>query len=318
MPKHPQFLIYDKPLAYLDHGILNLLIRNKESDLFKELMDYQTMYSYITLEEIRKGKKFHKCLLDALYKLNALYFEFIYTGAEKNYSVKDYRLSEKDPYIIFSNYKIKPNPIDYNSGHDLKDAFLSYAFISHGGNINDLNIKHPIKDLKQSPDLKFLENEDKENLNISLKLIEKRETPMTVKDIRDAYNTGPNKLNNISPKYAVKKIEAILLELGNNEFSDIFSQHDFTSCDINGKIEKVDDIYSCLDIMGYYSDNYMDQLHDFNSSRHDAKHVSVAMFSNRLYTTDKKLAMKAKASYYHLGVPVEVKLIGPKGDRLIE
>ena len=324
MEKPTQFLAHEKPLVYLDHNILNLLANDKNHYLFKELKNYTVIYSFVTLEEIRKSNNYmKKKFLDLLYELDGFLSTFEGAITKLNYSIKCLSLSQEDPYIMFEIYESHPVHLGYNNGYDIKDAFFLPAFMFHGGNKRDLNVKGLLENLAQHPDLELLENENEESFFQSLSMSEEKKVPRTIDDIRKELNINPKVLNNIPPKYAVEKIKEILLQSKRSDsfyasIIDNFSQNETMSYDINEKVEKSMDVYSGLNTMGYHSDRDMDKLHDFNSSRHDALHVSMAIFSDRLYTADRRLAMKAKATYYHLGIPVEVKLISPKGDRLIE
>lgn len=342
-----------KPLAYLDHNILDLFtepkcLLSKESELFKFLKnEVQAVYSPITLEEIYRavvnGKSsiYGLAFLEVLRSLNAQYIELM--KDENNLLTNTIFRSWEDPLVHFNRY------IENNIFKKYTDSFKKVMFAMYGGikdfdkfekeqinNLNSLllfledslNYLENVKDKDsfilseiekyqmEIPKLRAQQKLYEDSVSLSRKHLEElnKEKPAH-RNFRDKLNINIDNLNNIQPPNVLLKIWELLkennLELNSMEMEDFFQlKQKMVNRENEYYIfEKVNQIYTMLNLIGFDSDSDLHKEKRFIASFSDMTHASYACFCEYLFTRDGSFSNKTNAAYEYLGVATQIGLI---------
>lgn len=258
-----------KPLAYLDLNILDLFneykekpLLSKDSDFFHYLKtEVQVVYSPITLEEIcrsivnGKNSKFGIEFLDILKELNAHYISL--TNDENGFITNTIFRSWEEPLIHFNRY------IEHNFLNKFIQPFKNNLFAMYGGIKDFEKFKHEqIESLETlllllEDSLRYLEN-CKDKGEYILSEIEKYKVEF------------PNVINQIW-----KMLQNNNAELEGVELEDFFQLRKLIPKNEYYIFEKVNQIYTMLNLLGYHQDKGMNKEKRFIASFSDMSDVDL-------------------------------------------
>ncbi len=341
-----------KPLAYLDHNILDLFtepkcLLQKDSDFFKYLKeDVQAVYSPITLEEIYrsvingKNSKYGLEFLDILRELNAHYINL--TNDESGSITNTIFRSWDDPLVHFNHY------MDNHNLHKFVSPLKNNLFAIYGGikdykkfeveqieNLNNLLVfmESALEYLESCQDKddyifseikkykaeipKLREQQDKYESYVQLSvqhLEESNKGQPANRNFRDSLSINYDNLQKIEFPHVLNQIWEVLqnnnVQLKNLELDDFFQLKKEVNSDKKYYIfEKVNQIYTMLNLIGYYQDESLHKEKRFIASFSDMSHASYACFCEYLFTRDKKFSIKARVAYEYLNVATQVVFI---------
>jgi hypothetical protein len=329
------------PWVYLDHNILNVLVREMEND-FKIFLktNYQIVYSEETLKEIERSKGYENNFIDVLEYLDAIYIELQLTDK--------FRITDKINWFKVSPrevIKFKKENNDNSSSGILKsmhqmalkmagglkgesfDAIidkqeppfskLMETIIIAGKNLNSEEIKFDFVALVEAFKQQFHET----NEGLKKALQDNIPDPINFrgpKEFREKIQIGPRVLNNIKPPNVIKQIweeiskspEIASAGITLNRFLSI-SKNPIHPGEELTIYEKVICIYSVLNSIGYYPDSDMEKERRFVSSTSDSTHAAMGIFCKATITMDERFAMKVQAIYEFLGIGNQVLYIDP-------
>ena len=329
-----------KPLAYLDHNILDRFLKNDLQDLKKRLIeDYQIVYSDENLKEIHRSGEFASEFIKVLEDINAKHIQIVF---------KHPGFIETDKaYLRTCNVNDAMNEYLANtSGYNgIMDAMLQSNLKYHGGEVDksfsEINenfviefnrlleqIRLDVKslngiasaDLKQYFDLigilgnKF-EDIIKENERLKNPLTGQGKNWNPMKDFRTEMKLGPLQLNNIR---GPKILEQIWDQYKDKQpYETGFTIDKFFGLEKHPIYQnreyfmhqKITTAYNILNTIGYYSDSKTHLNKKFVSFMSDTNHATMACFCATLFSGDERLAKKASAIYEYLGLGIKVELI---------
>ena len=292
-----------KPLAYLDHNILDLFSKYKEkpllsreSDFFKYLKDdVQAVYSPTTLEEIirsvvnGKSSKYGVEFLDILRELNAHYINLI--KDEKGSLTNTIFRSWEDLLIHFNQY------IESNYLNKFIKPLKNNLFGLYGG----------VKDYDR------FKNEQIENLNNLLLFLERSLNFLENSESKDDYILSEIEKYKVELTNVINQIWEMLqnnnAELKSVELEDFFHLRKSILKNEYYIFEKVNQIYTMLNLFGYHQDEGMHKQKRFIASFSDMSHASYGCFCDYLFTRDKAFSLKVDAAYEYLNVATKIYLV---------
>ena len=328
-----------KPLAYIDHNIISELaekeknditckLREKErNDIIRKLRErYQVVYSDENLAEIkRSGKEYRQRKLELFRYLNAhalgLNFSPHFNGKGKLNTEIDifssygkYCNADANKCLLHTvNSRLLYNHFGGSEEYS-KEEHLR-AFYEH---INEC--KRSISIIKvYNPELAneclFLLNEKNR-----LEMIEQMHSQKIAnkewkgfKYVRSKTVMSPKYLKNIMGPKILKKIWEFIVKkdatLINNCSIEEFYGNDKNT--INPALElfsfqRVEIIYYILNAIGYFPDTEMDEDKGFARAYSDARHATMASFTNVLFSNDKSFYKKCEGIYEYLNVPIKI------------
>lgn len=217
-----------KPTAYLDHQILDYLVKNGLDDLGSALTEHlQIIYSEETLKEIhRSGNEHDHLFLMVLQDLDAYYLELV--KGEDHLPTGDATIIACNPFDVYQVYlkNLKENPYGYLGFeyflHKLNGGFSDMEFEElfekpraefeillreiELENVNELlstriAVHQQVNDMRE----KFNDNLDA-FIHTLKKDIPEQKNWSGVKDYRLVMELGPLQLNNIKPPNVMQKI----------------------------------------------------------------------------------------------------------------
>ncbi|ENU26022.1 hypothetical protein [Acinetobacter modestus] len=345
--------IQEKPLAYLDHNVLDLFtepknLLSRDSDLFQILKnDVQAVYSPITLEEIYrsvvKGKSsvYGLAFLEVLGALDAHYIELT---TDKNGILSNTILrSWESPLTHFNRY-IENNYLNKHIDSLKKNIFALYGGVKDFNmfekeqieNLNNLLffLEESLMNLENSeykddyilseiekykveiPKLRSRQKQYEESVSISRQHLEElNKEKYAHLNFRDKLNINIDNLKKIQPPNVLHQIWRLLkennLELESVEMDDFFQlkQKRINSENEYYVFEKVNQIYTMLNLIGFYSDSGLHKEKRFIASFSDMSHASYACFCEYLFTRDEDFSNKTQVAYEYLGVTTKIYLI---------
>ena len=331
-----------KPTVYLDHNILNKFVDNKMQNLFNRLKEeYQVVYSDENLKEIkRSGGDYSKQFLDVLNSLNAYRLKHIVKPSNVMTSELVVSICNITPHDAFKDYM---STGAYDSPE--ANAFLSLSYEMFGGNNNNsleevknlalkgcediANIPKELFDIfmkgnssfedkfKVSPEV--FEIEYKRIIEEANSLLEPHkpadgENWPGVEGFRKYFGVGAMELNNIYPPDVLLKIWELYKDKEpsckyDHSFDNFFliKVHPIYPDKKYYNFEKVNTIYSVLNMIGYYSDKgAYKNMNRFISAFSDMGHASAASFTSTLFSCDKNFIKKTEAAYEYLDINTNI------------
>jgi hypothetical protein len=313
-----------KPLAYLDHNIIDAIEKYKIPEFQKWIKDsYTPVYSNESLEEIKRSSN-ENTFLEILEQLEAIH---IHPTINQQFIPIENQatLTARCPFEIYDRYidSMKPYSKLITSALDLNRKFMGGKKDRKFSDITDEqkkifqsfiqdsiasteNINHPLI-TETVNKFKIYAETHPVIMDKTSQLLESsfknQESWNGLKEFRNSNNMGPKELNNIKEKNVVEKIKKILSEnTGKNEtLFDI----DFYEKAMNRAIPTIEQcsiIYNILNTIGYFPDSSMHKDNRFNASTSDCTHVSFASLCSFLISCDDKLIKKASATYEYLKV----------------
>ena len=327
-----------KPLAYLDHNILDFFIKNKETEFEESLKEQcQIVFSDESLQEIKRSVGYEKEFLEVLKRIEANYIKIILE--QPGFVITDrVQIDKVDIELLFNQYCQN----DSLYAGSLK-AFNQFSFKLSGGKkgtgISDINNEMLLSFKKlmnglinSSQELGEIGSKDEELLrSLCVSLEEDFEASLNeleknikknvdddvnwnpIKDLRDQAKLGPRELNNIAAPRVLEKIwkEYKKVSLKDHKELDLETFFGLRKNPINPKKpyfthQKITNIYGILNAIGYWPDSKVDVERRFMASMSDNSHASIASFCDFLFSADRNLVKKVFAAYEYLGVITKV------------
>ncbi|MCG7517945.1 hypothetical protein [Vibrio sp. MMH1-50] len=328
-----------KPTAYLDHNILDLLVKNPSLSFKEELRKkFQILYSDENLKEIRRTGENGSLYLDVLDDLEAMHLrlaltpQFEFTG--------DARISITKSVDAFRNYCENTEPVYEQLEKSTSQSLLKFYGGRLGDTFDDINneqigafdnlLSH-IQTLvsvdevqKFSPEiikqvsaytLQLKKSHDEALKQASQELrkhVSDESNYSGVSDYRESTGIGPVQLNNIEPPNVLEQIwEA-------HKYVDGYVGLNFTIEQFYGislnpiynremyLFEKITSIYNVLNIVGYHPDSKMKKEKRFTAAMSDAGHASIGSFADFVFSRDIAFVKKTRAAYEFLQAKAQV------------
>lgn len=328
-----------KPTAYLDHNILDLLVKNPSVDFKTQLKDqFQVIYSDENLKEIKRTGENGSSYLKVLEELGALYLKLVLTP--KFEVTGDATITKLSPFVAFDNYCENFNPfyeklkqsmfqslLKFYGGRgdasfeDIKngqiDAFDNFMIYLRdlGDEFQELDPNSDINSQILACTLDMKKKHDTavaQSANELRKYIDDERNYSGVKIYRDYTRIGPIQLNNIEPPNVVEKIWEAHSEL------DGYKRNGFTVEQFYGiswnptynremfLFEKIASIYNTLNLVGYYPDSKMKKERRLTAAMSDAGHASIGSCADYVFSRDLAFVKKTRACYEFLRAKSQV------------
>ncbi|MFK1041169.1 hypothetical protein ACIUV2_19590 [Pseudomonas aeruginosa] len=325
-----------KPTAYLDHNILDFLLKFPGNALEPELLgNYQIVYSDETLREIKRTGDRGKEFLGLLKKLSAMHINL---ETDLNFDTTGRAfIRETDPNIAYSNYTESIEEVYesiikstnktlqkfYGGLEELSlenisnDQVTSFFLLMNHILENAAKIKesHPSIYKEIESQVKNLKNQyigaHRESLHEMKKHKSDSEIPI-VEKLREHTGLGPKQINNITSPKVIEKIWKL------HKDAPGYREHNFSIEQFLGisktifqhremhQNEKVTACYNVLNVIGYHQDSRLKIEKRFNASMSDAGHAAIASFADYIFSSDKAFIKKARAVYEYLNITTKV------------
>lgn len=324
-----------KPTAYLEHQILDYLVKNGVDGVGSTLTEYlQIIYSEETLKEIhRSGDEHDHLFLGVLQDLGAYYLELV--KDDEHLPTGDATIIACNPFDVYQVYlqNLRENPYSY----------LGFEYFLHklNGGFSDIefeelfekpraefevllrqieldNLDEPLSTrivaYQKINDMRVEFNNNMDDFIATLKKdIPEQKNWSGVKDYRRVMELGPIQLNNIRPPNVIQKIWELYKEkppycelgLTLEQFYNIKSNPIFPDRELLPH-DKIISLYQSLNLLGYFPDNKQHKPRRFEAAMSDQAHVSMAYFADFLVSNDKNLIKKAGAIYEYLNAKTRI------------
>ena len=328
-----------KPTAYLDHNILDLLVKNPSLAFGAELKEkFQVLYSDENLKEIKRTGENGSSYLKLFEELGAMYLKLVLTP--KFEVTGDATITELNPFVAFDNYCENIEPIYENIEKSMSQSLLKFYGGRNDANFDDINngqidafddlmthlqdlgkelseteansdiraqISAYTTDMKKKHDVALAQS-----ANELRKHVDDENNYSGVKNYRDHTGIGPMQLNNIEPPNVIEKIWEAHSEL------DGYKGHDFSIEQFYGIslspiynremffFEKITSTYNVLNVVGYHPDSKMKKERRFTAAMSDAGHASIGSFADYVFSRDLAFVKKTRACYEFLNTKSQV------------
>lgn len=328
-----------KPTAYLDHNILDLLVKNSSLSFKEDLRQkYQIVYSDENLKEIKRTGENGSLYLDVLDDLDAMHLKlaltprFEFTG--------DAIISVTKPVDAFRNYCQNIEPVYEQLEKSKSQSLLKFYGGRHGDTFDDINneqigafdnlLSH-IQTLVNVDEIqKFHPEINKQVSTYTIQLKKSHDEALKqaseelrkhisdesnysgVSDYRENTGIGPVQLNNIEPPNVLENIWAVYKEVDGYAGLN-FTIEQFYGISLNPiynremyLFEKITSIYNVLNIVGYHPDSKMKKEKRFIAAMSDAGHASIGSFVDFVFSRDIAFVKKTRAAYEFLQAKAQV------------
>lgn len=332
-----------KPTAYLDHNILDLLVKNPSSNFETELKEkFQVIYSDENLKEIKRTGENGSNHLKLLEELGAMHLKLVLTP--KFEITGDATITHLCPFVAFDNYCENIDPICESVVQSMSQSLLKFYGGRSDANFDDINnsqinafdalMAHiqqlgielsetqekssDISDqiLAYTKNMKIMHNSAlAQSANELRKYVTDEKNFSGVKSYREFTGIGPLQLNNIEPPNVIEKVWDAHSEL------DGYKGHDFSIEQFYGispnpiynrdmfLFEKITSIYNVLNVVGYHPDSKMRDESRFTAAMSDAAHASIGSFADYVFSNDLVFVKKTRACYEFLNTKAQVVLV---------
>ena len=320
-------------IVYLDHNILNRMVRGSE-DSIRSLYEADGLcpvYSNANLDEIADSSVRRDEFLDLLIRLEAWYLSTPMDGS----------FNTLDQFVVTKiNPREKINELaEARAGHEENVEHLDFLSIMYGGGEgrmpSDVLLEgleyaaNTLRDLLNDPEFNgpnFVEQRNQaiatlENLPTLQEEIRSgfrelderaRSGPLT-QQMAEELGIGPTQLNNVKPPNVIQKV----WEMVRPSYAPTISTMDeflTTALSFNANspntqpeiVTRVNGLYNLLNILGFWRDEDLNRPRRMKASFDDMTHVGYAISCNALYCGDKRMNIKAQAIYEHCGITTQI------------
>jgi hypothetical protein len=314
-----------KTTVYLDHNILDSLLKNRISNLCDYFTGEEIVYIYSSenLVEIRKSVGYEGKLLAILKDLDAKYL-FV-ENDQRGRITGRFEFQDGDPLDFYCDLdEALSDTTGSNFGLDELIQKLyggandkSYSEISLQASQDlDQMLDDALEDIKDELEneqfevirsyFSQLKSEMQANSRKMGELFDRETSENNFTTWDDAIGVGPKELNNIEPPRVVEKIwEQVSKDFSEEvTFEKMFGLTSKFEGDVipSNNIDKCNAIYHTLNFLGYYRDKGMKKLSRVHASSCDMTHAGNAVLCDILLTGDKGLCIKAQAAYEYLDI----------------
>ncbi len=328
-----------KPTAYLDHNILDLLVKNPSLAFKAELKEkFQILYSDENLKEIKRTGENGSSYLKLLEELGSMYLKLVLSP---NFEVTgDATITELNPVVAFDNYCENIEPIYESLEQSMSQSLLKFYGGRNDANFEDIkncqidafdDLMTHLHDLGKE----FQEADPNSDINAQIsayttdmkkkhdaavaqsanelrKHVDDENYYSGVKNYRDYTGIGPMQLNNIEPPNVIEQIWEAHSELDGYKGNE-FSIEQFYGISLNPIynremffFERVTSIYNVLNVVGYHPDSKMKKERRFTAAMSDAGHASIGSFADYVFSRDLAFVKKTRACYEFLNIKSQV------------
>ena len=325
-----------KPTAYLDHNILDFLLKFPDNELEIVIFgEYQIIYSDETLREIKRTGARGTQFLDLLKKLSAMHI-----SVELNSSFDSTGraiIKEVDPNIAYANYTENLEKAYEGIIHSTSQSLLKFYGGREESTLEQISneqiesffslMDHMLESASEIQEahpsihqkiISQVDNFKKQYIGAqreSLQAMQKHESQNgapTIQTLRDHTGLGPKQLNNISPPNVIEKIWEL------HKFAPGYREHGFnieqflgiSKTDFQHREmhlhEKVTACYNVLNVVGYHQDSNLKSEKRFTAAMSDAGHAAIASFAAYVFSNDKAFIKKTQAVYEYLDAATKV------------
>mgnify|MGYP000167291782 CR=1 FL=1 len=328
-----------KPTAYLDHNILDLLVKNPTLAFKVELKDkYQILYSDENLKEIKRTGENGTSYLKLFNELGAMYLKLVLTPQFE--VTGDATITELDSFVAFDHYCENIEPIYENLEQSMSQSLLKFYGGRSDANFDDIkngqidafddlmihlqNLGEELQETETNSDInaqisaytadmkKKHDSAVAQSTNELRKHVDDESNNSGVKNYRNYTGIGPMQLNNIEPPNVIKKIWEAHSELDGYKGQE-FSIEQFYGISLNPIydremffFEKVTSIYNVLNVVGFHPDSKMKKERRFTAAMSDAGHASIGSFADYVFSRDLAFVKKTRACYEFLNTKSQV------------
>ncbi|BBS16766.1 hypothetical protein ACK32X_03415 [Aeromonas dhakensis] len=328
-----------KPTAYLDHNILDFLVKNPSSSFKEDLRQkYQVLYSDENLKEIKRTGENGSQHLNVLNDLEAMYLKLVLTPRFE--FTGDAIISVTKPVDAFMSYCQNIEPVYEQLEKSTYQSLLKFYGGRHGDTFDDINneqidafdnLLSYIQTLVNVDEIQKLSPEINRHISAyTLELKQSHDEALKhasqelrkhvsdeinysgVNDYRENTGIGPVQLNNIEPPNVLEKIWEM------HKYVDGYAGLNFTMEQFYGislnpiynremhLFEKITSIYNVLNIVGFYPDSRMKKENRFTAAMSDAGHASIGSFADFVFSKDIAFVKKTRAAYEFLQAKTQV------------
>jgi hypothetical protein len=327
--------------VYLDHNVLDSIIKGDRFGVMHLLEDvaFLPVYSDENLKEISKSKGHENEFIRLLESIKAWYLvaiaddAFIPTG---NAQLSDAKPCES--YASLMQTLAEAPKGDGGLSRLLQKGYgglhdRSYReILAQGGDEVEELLRSACKEIALSGSL------DPSQVELMRQLVEQVPTirassmhlladqfeehcpDSMVQTVQDGTGLSPRTLNNIKPPNIVWQVwKEVRRTMPNADcgLDTLFGLKQAQLCSERSRVpsipEKVNAIYHQLNFLGYYRDTEMKGEKGLNRLFADMTHAGMASFCHLLLTGDKRMFMKATASYEYLNMGPQVHLLQDEG-----
>ncbi|WP_444993911.1 hypothetical protein [Aliikangiella sp. IMCC44359] len=318
-----------KTAVYLDHNILDSILKSRVSNLSDHFRDEEIVYVYSSenLVEIRKSVGFEGRLLAILKDLNAMYL-FVEHDLHGRPTGK-YEFRDGDPldfYLDLDNARSETTDSNFGFDEIIQKLYggasdKSYSEITQQG-IQDIfyELDEALEGIRDEVDhVRFdiikshfsdLKDEIKSRFQNMGYIFDIETSKNNYTTWEDGIGIGPKELNNIKPPRVVEKVwEAVSDKLpGEVTFEKMFGLGPIYEGALSPRnnIDKCNAIYHALNFFGYYRDKGMKKLRRVRASSCDMTHAGNASLCDVLLSGDKDFCIKAQAAYEFLNINTKI------------
>jgi hypothetical protein len=329
-----------KPTAYLDHNILDLLVKTPSLKFKAELKEkFQIIYSDENLKEIKRTGDKGFNYLKLLEEFEAMYLKLILTSEFK--VTGDATITELSPFVAFDKYCENIGPVYESIEQSISQSLLKFyggrsdadfddinngqidAFdnlMSHrqdlGNEISETESGFPEIGAKISAYTKEIKGKNDialaQSANELRKHIDDENNYSGVKNSRSYTGIGPIQLNDIEHHNVIEQIWEAHSELDGNKDHDSYIGHfygDSLSPLYNREMfffENVTSTYNVLNVVGYHPDFKMKKERRFTAAMSDAGHAYMGSFADYVFSRDLAFVRKTRACYEFLNTKAQV------------
>ncbi|MGZ5044132.1 MAG: hypothetical protein ACXV8P_05005 [Methylobacter sp.] len=320
-------------LAYLDHNVLDLMIKGDPFKVKELLIENKLtpVYSDESLKEIHRSKGYENKFLDLLEDIGAKYIKPVLNQSFKQTGqARIYMVSPKASYEQF----LKNQDENSNGDFGLTEMLMKFyggkqdssfeEIFENGANELQRYLLETINEIDDIPEANLLDISRLKTFVAELPEMMKGQASIMAADL-DKQNIspvtaleaemgiGPIVLKNVAPPNVVLKIWGIVSEKNNLPDIDLetffgVKPHSFeVDSDRERTLqEKVNAIYHQLNFLGYYRDSNMKKERRFKASFSDMTHAGIASFCHVFLCGDEDLVMKAAAAFEYLGAGTKI------------
>lgn len=336
-PKQHRGVAMRPALAYLDHSVLDWIVKGKIDSAFlrRAKVKVTAVYSVETLREIRRSKGSEQQFLDALKSLQASFLQPDMLGNRVGTTAT---ISNLDPYEQYQHH------VDADiEMHGAEEALLQVMQSLFGSEkvpaIQDSMEKlgksaealiQQVREFLKGPNLGITEAQSLLLHGTTDELLAKLNgnamssvwngSSHTVEQLHNTLAGGPKTLKNIKGPNVVQQIwkrlpNEITHQMSAEQFFGVVAGP-FQQQEPISEAEKANAVYHMLNFIGFHRDKKLWKQEKMVSLFSDLSHTGYASFCDILISRDKAQLAKAAAAYEFVGcktVAAKIEIAGPHG-----
>ena len=315
-----------KPLAYLDHNILDFLIKYEGEPLRSDLINnYQVVFSDENLNEIEKSSNMSRAFYTPL-SLSTLCI----CNDGNNAFLKDIsptalfnELKNMPPLVREFENSMNEIALKLNVGGEVADDIFEKSAKHFSTIMDDFKTQaeyYGVTELFGNEFFDRLKDQYLEQVKTAVeyyeRVVKEEGKYLGPIDFRGRFGTSALELNNIEPPGVVLKIWELIKERNglseqNSSLTRVLGldRDVFAPSKPVSLFGKAMNVYHFLNWIGYYGDSKLKKPKRFYSSMSDQIHGAYGIFAKRIFTMDERFARKLDAAYEFLKIKTEVVMV---------